>query len=83
MEFNRFLTLHFNHIHMEGLLLLYISLHRKCFFLMFWKLYWHIALLKLDLSGKGSDINGNTNDKTRGIQLSGPDYLQKVLKEVN
>ena len=27
--------------------------------------------------------NGNTNDKSRGIQLIGPGYLQKVLKGVN
>ena len=25
-------------------------------------------------------LNGNTNDKSRGIQLIGPGYLQKVIK---
>ena len=28
-------------------------------------------------------LKGNTNDKSRGIQLIGPDYLQKVIKGVN
>ena len=28
-------------------------------------------------------LNGNTNDKSRGIQLIGPGYLQKVIKGVN
>ena len=28
-------------------------------------------------------LNGNTNDKNRGIQLIGPGYLQKVIKGVN
>ena len=28
-------------------------------------------------------LNGNTNDKSRGIQLIGPGYLQKVMKGVN
>ena len=28
-------------------------------------------------------LNGNTNDKSRGIQLTGPGYLQKVIKGVN
>ena len=28
-------------------------------------------------------LNGNINDKSRGIQLIGPDYLQKVIKGVN
>ena len=28
-------------------------------------------------------LNGNINDKRRGIQLIGPGYLQKVIKEVN
>ena len=27
-------------------------------------------------------LNGNTNDKSRGIQLIGPGYLQKVIKGV-
>ena len=27
--------------------------------------------------------NGNTNDKSRGIQLFGYGYLQKVIKGVN
>ena len=28
-------------------------------------------------------LNGNTNDKSRGTQLIGPGYLQKVTKGVN
>ena len=28
-------------------------------------------------------LNGNTNDKSRGIQLIGPGYSQKVIKGVN
>ena len=28
-------------------------------------------------------LNGNINDKSRGIQLIGPGYLQKVIKRVN
>ena len=28
-------------------------------------------------------LNGNTNDKSRGIQLIEPGYLQKVIKGVN
>ena len=28
-------------------------------------------------------LNGNTNDKSRGIQLTGPGYLQKVIKGIN
>ena len=28
-------------------------------------------------------LNGNTNDKSRGIQLIGPGYLQKVINGVN
>ena len=28
-------------------------------------------------------LNGNTNDKSREIQLIGPGYLQKVIKGVN
>ena len=28
-------------------------------------------------------LNGNTNDKSRGIQLIGPGYLQSELKGVN
>ena len=28
-------------------------------------------------------LNGNTNDKSRGIQLIGPGYLLKVIKGVN
>ena len=28
-------------------------------------------------------LNGNTNDESRGIQLIGPGYLQKVIKRVN
>ena len=28
-------------------------------------------------------LNGNTNDKSRRIQLIGPGYLQKVIKRVN
>ena len=28
-------------------------------------------------------LNGNTNDKSRGLQLIGPGYLQKVIKGVN
>ena len=28
-------------------------------------------------------LNGNTNDKSRGIQLIGPGHLQKVIKGVN
>ena len=28
-------------------------------------------------------LNGNTNDKSRGIQLIGPGYLQKVIRGVN
>ena len=28
-------------------------------------------------------LNGNTNDKSRGIQLIAPGYLQKVSKRVN
>ena len=28
-------------------------------------------------------LNGNTSDKSRGIQLIGPGYLQKVTKAVN
>ena len=28
-------------------------------------------------------LNGNTNDKSRGTQLIGPGYLQKVIKGVN
>ena len=28
-------------------------------------------------------LNGNTNDKSRGIQLIGPGYLQKVMMGVN
>ena len=28
-------------------------------------------------------LNGNINDKSRGIQLIGPGYLQKVIKGVN
>ena len=28
-------------------------------------------------------LNGNSNDKNRGIQLIGPGYLQKVIKGVN
>ena len=32
---------------------------------------------------KEAILNGNTNDKNRGIQLIGPGYLQKVIKGVN
>ena len=32
---------------------------------------------------KEAVLNGNTNDKSRGIQLIGPGYLQKVIKGVN
>ena len=28
-------------------------------------------------------LNGNTNDKSRGIQLIGPGYLHEVIKGVN
>ena len=28
-------------------------------------------------------LNGNTNDKSRGIQLIGHGYLQKIIKGVN
>ena len=28
-------------------------------------------------------LNGNTNDKSRGIQLIGPCYLQKVIVGIN
>ena len=28
-------------------------------------------------------LNENTNDKSRGIQLIGPGYLQKIIKGVN
>ena len=28
-------------------------------------------------------LDGNTNNKSRGIQLIGPGYLQKVIKGVN
>ena len=28
-------------------------------------------------------LNGNTNDKSRGIQLIGSGYFQKVIKGVN
>ena len=28
-------------------------------------------------------LNENTNDKSRGIQLIGPGYLQKVIKGIN
>ena len=28
----------------------YTLLHRKCFFLIFWKLYWHMSMFKSDLS---------------------------------
>ena len=28
-------------------------------------------------------LNGNTNDKSREIQLIGPGYLQKVIKGIN
>ena len=28
-------------------------------------------------------LNGNTNDKSRGLQLIGPGCLQRVLKGVN
>ena len=43
-----------------------------------------MTLLKLDLlREKEVILNGNTNDKSRGIQLLGPGYLQKVIKGVN
>ena len=32
---------------------------------------------------KQAILNGNTNDKSRGIQLIGPGYLQKIIKGVN
>ena len=28
-------------------------------------------------------LDGNTNDKSRGVQLIGPGYLQKIIKGVN
>ena len=42
-----------------------------------------MTLFKLDLWRKKVILNGNTNDKSRGIQLIGPGYLQKVIKGVN
>ena len=41
-----------------------------------------MTLLKLDKE-KEVILNGNINDNSRGIQLIGPGYLQKVIKGVN
>ena len=40
-------------------------------------------LVKIRFKEKEVILNGNTNDKSRGIQLNGPGYLQKVIKGVN
>ena len=42
-----------------------------------------MTLLKRFMKEKEMILNGNTNDKSRGIQLIGPGYLQKVIKGVN
>ena len=40
-------------------------------------------LVKITFKEKEVILNGNTNDKSRGIQLNGPGYLQKAIKGVN
>ena len=42
------------------------------------------ALVKIRfMKEKEVILNGNINDKSKGIQLIGPGYLQKVIKGVN
>ena len=73
-----------SHIHMKYLLTFYILLHRKRFFLIFWKPFRYMTMFKLDfLNEKTAILNRDANDKIRGIQLIGPNRLLKVLSRVN
>ena len=59
VEFNK--TLHFS-------IILYISLHRKCFFFNILESVLAYDLVKIGFKEKEVILNGNTNDKSRGIQ---------------
>ena len=71
---------------MKDLLTFYISLHRKLFLFDILEAVLAYDLVKIRFIKEKAVIhvlNGNANDKNRGIHLIGPGCLQSVLKGVN
>ena len=70
---------------MNGLLIFYISLHRKCFFFNILEVVLAYNLVKIKFIKEKEVIydSPNANVKSRGIQLIGPGCLQRVLKADN
>ena len=65
---------------MKDILTFYISLHRKCFYLIFIEAVLAYDLVRIRyIKEQEVTLNGNANDKSRGIQLIGPVYLQREL----
>ena len=82
MELNKFLTLHFSISTWKINIIYFIA--QKIFLLNILEAVLAYDLVKIRfIKGKEVILNGNTNDKSRGIQLIGPGYLQKVIKGVN
>ena len=83
MEFNKFLTLHSPYPHGKVINIIYF-IAQKMFLLNISEAVFVYALVKIRfIKEKEATLNGNTNNKSRGIQLIGPGYLQKVIKGVN
>ena len=80
MEFNKFLTLHF---FISTWNIIYF-IAQKMFLLNILEAVLAYDHVKIRFIKENEVIlNGNTNDKSRGIQLTGPGYLQKVIKGIN
>ena len=83
VELNKFLTLHFSLPHGRLINIIYF-IAQKIFLLNILEAVLAYDLVKIRfIKEKEAILNGNTNDKSRGIQLIGPGYLQKVIKGVN
>ena len=83
MESNNFLTLHIS-ISTWKINQYYIFHCKKLFLLNILEVVLAYDLVKIRfIKEKEVILNGNTNDKSRGIQVIGPGYLQKVIKGVN
>ena len=81
VEFNRFLTLHFSISTWKTFNNIYF-IAQKVFLLDILEAV--LAFIKIRfIKEKEVILNGNANDKSRGIQLIGPGCLQRVLKGVN
>ena len=83
MEFNKFLTYISPYPHGRLINIIYF-IAQKLLLLNILEVVLAYDLVKIRfIKEKEVILNGNTNDKSRGIQVIGPGYLQKVIKGVN